>query len=96
MTETRITDTPHPLQQWAERQGMSTRQLAELIGCSRMTVSGIINGFRPVSLRLIKRIYHVTGGEVAPNDILAAEIVRELGAPQIPSASDAAEARHGA
>lgn len=60
----------HPLRAYRQRHGLSQRQMANLLGTTKVTVSRIETGTREPSGDLLRRIAAATMGEVMPNDVL--------------------------
>jgi len=56
------------LRDYMRREGMTAAELATLIGVSTAAVVRYRNGTRRPSPEVMRRIAHVTGGAVLPND----------------------------
>jgi len=56
------------LVEWRQRRGMTKVELAELIGVSVMQLYRYEKGRCRPSPEVMRRIAHVTGGAVLPND----------------------------
>lgn len=57
----------HPFAAWIERSGKSYSEIGMILGCSRQSVSNIVNGHRPPGLALANRIARESGGKVPTN-----------------------------
>lgn len=60
----------HPLKRYRERRGLSQEEFGRLIGTTKVTISRFETGAREPTLRTIKKIMDVTGGELTANDFM--------------------------
>lgn len=59
----------HPLSRFCRRTGASITEIADLAGCSRMTLYRVMKGDN-ATIDLLRRISDATGGEVSVSDFL--------------------------
>ena len=62
----------HPLRRFRSAHNLSLDAFAALVGASKATISRIETGKASLSADLMRRIAVATGGEVSPNDLVAA------------------------
>ncbi|MEV4934401.1 helix-turn-helix domain-containing protein [Sphingobium sp. LSP13-1-1.1] len=63
-----MTERPNRIYQLRTERGLSQQELGEMIGCSKMHVSGMERGVREVTLTWMQRIADALG--VDPSDVM--------------------------
>jgi transcriptional regulator with XRE-family HTH domain len=66
----------HPMLRWAEENGKTVRELAEVAGCSDSHLRNILAGRREAKLSLAKRLSEFSGGVVPMDAFVRAEEAR--------------------
>lgn len=61
---------PHPIEQFAQLNGLSQPKAAERLGISKATFWQIVNGARGVSVAMAARLEAASNGEVSALEIL--------------------------
>lgn len=56
------------LSEWLKREGLSATDLAKRMNKPQPTIARYVNGQRMPEPPVMKEIFEITGGEVAPND----------------------------
>lgn len=64
-----MADMPNRLYELRRARGLSQQKLADMVGCSKMHISGVERGTRDFSFSMMRRIAEVFG--VAPGDLLS-------------------------
>lgn len=64
-----MADLPNRLYELRRERGLSQQKLADMVGCSKMHISGVERGTRDFSFSMLRRIAEVFG--VAPGDLLS-------------------------
>jgi len=50
------------------QKNITLGEFAEILGITRAMLSGIKNGKATPSIKLVKKLYEYTGGDISPND----------------------------
>jgi len=64
--------TMHPIQRFIESQGLTQADFAKQVGLSRQQINNVVKGRSNPSLRTIRKIVEVTGGEITLLDLFSA------------------------
>lgn len=62
----------HPISKFLESQGLTQADFAKRVGLSRQQINNVVRGRSNPSLRTIRKIVEVTGGEITLLDLVAA------------------------
>tara|TARA_B100000809_G_scaffold121754_1_gene119911 strand:- start:91 stop:291 length:201 start_codon:yes stop_codon:yes gene_type:complete len=62
----------HPIAKFLESQGLTQADFAKRVGLSRQQINNVVRGRSNPSLRTIRKIVEVTGGEITLLDLVAA------------------------
>ena len=62
----------HPISKFLEGQGLTQADFAKQVGLSRQQINNVVRGRSNPSLRTIRKIVEVTGGEVTLLDLFSA------------------------
>jgi transcriptional regulator with XRE-family HTH domain len=62
----------HPISKFLEGQGLTQADFAKQVGLSRQQINNVVRGRSNPSLRTIRKIVEVTGGEITLLDLVAA------------------------